>query len=49
MEIITGLLNLLLHIDKTMLDFIAQHGNWIYALLFLIIFAETGLVFAPCY
>ncbi len=47
MEIVTGLLNLLLHIDKTMLDFIAQHGNWIYALLFIIIFAETGLVFAP--
>jgi len=47
MDIITSLLNLLLHIDKTMLEFIAQYGNWIYALLFVIIFAETGLVFAP--
>ena len=47
MEIFSTVLNLLLHIDKTMLDFIAQYGNWIYALLFLIIFAETGLVFAP--
>ena len=47
MDLITSLLNLLLHIDKTMLDFIAQNGNWIYALLFIIVFAETGLVFAP--
>ena len=29
-----------------MLQFIADHGNWIYALLFVIIFSETGLVFA---
>lgn len=46
MEIITGLFDLLLHIDKTMLQFIETHGAWIYLLLVLIIFAETGLVFA---
>ena len=47
MDFITGLLDLLLHIDKTMLQFIEMHGVWIYALLVAIIFAETGLVFMP--
>jgi membrane-associated protein len=46
MEIMTSLFDLLLHIDKTMLQFIETHGAWIYLLLVLIIFAETGLVFA---
>ena len=46
MDTLSSLLDLLLHIDKTMLQFIADHGNWIYALLFVIIFSETGLVFA---
>ena len=46
MDMLSGLFDLLLHIDKTMLQFIAEHGNWIYALLFVIIFSETGLVFA---
>lgn len=47
MDFITGALNLLLHIDQSMLQFIELHGAWIYALLVLIIFSETGLVFAP--
>lgn len=46
MELLSTLLNLLLHIDKTMLQFIETHGAWIYVLLVLIIFSETGLVFA---
>ncbi len=46
MDLITSLFDLLLHIDKTMLQFIETHGAWIYLLLVLIIFAETGLVFA---
>ena len=46
MEMITSLFDLLLHIDKTMLQFIETYGAWIYLLLVLIIFAETGLVFA---
>ena len=46
MDTVSSLFDLLLHIDKTMLQFIADHGNWIYALLFVIIFSETGLVFA---
>ena len=46
MDLFTSLLNLLLHIDKTMLQFIDTYGAWIYVLLVLIIFSETGLVFA---
>ena len=47
MEFFTWLLDLLLHIDKTMLQFIEAHGVWIYVLLVAIIFSETGLVFMP--
>ena len=47
MEFFSWLLDLLLHIDKTMLQFIEAHGVWIYVLLVAIIFAETGLVFMP--
>jgi membrane-associated protein len=36
-----------LHLDAHMSAFIAQYGVWIYALLFLIIFAETGLIVTP--
>ena len=46
MDLITSLFDLLLHIDKTMLQFIETYGAWIYLLLVVIIFAETGLVFA---
>jgi len=37
----------LLHVDKHLLDFIANYGRWVYALLFAIVFAETGLVVTP--
>ena len=46
MDLLSTLFDLLLHIDKTMLQFIETHGAWIYVLLVLIIFSETGLVFA---
>jgi len=39
-------IDMMMHIDRTMLQFIEQHGAWIYVLLVAIIFAETGLVFA---
>jgi hypothetical protein len=41
MDFITGLIDLLLHIDKTMLQFVEAHGIWIYALLVAIIFADA--------
>ena len=41
------LVDLVLHIDRHLRDFIGNHGNWVYGLLFLIIFVETGLVVMP--
>ena len=37
----------LLALDQTLAQFAGEYGNWIYLLLFLIIFAETGLVVMP--
>jgi membrane-associated protein len=39
--------NLVLHIDKFLGVFIHQYGAWVYAVLFLIVFCETGLVVLP--
>ena len=47
MEIITALLDFVLHVDKYLEAFVAQYGLWVYALLFAIIFVETGLVVMP--
>ncbi len=41
------LIHFILHIDKHLIDLFAQYGVWIYAILFLIIFAETGFVVTP--
>jgi membrane-associated protein len=38
---------LLLHVDESLRDLAEMYGAWIYAILFLIIFAETGLVVTP--
>jgi len=37
----------LVHLDRHLAAFVAQYGTWVYALLFLIVFCETGLVVAP--
>lgn len=47
MELLTGFLDLLLHLDRHLLWVLQHYGLWIYALLFLIVFVETGLVVAP--
>jgi membrane-associated protein len=47
MEIITFLLDFILHVDKHLEAFVQSYGVWVYALLFLIIFVETGLVVMP--
>ena len=47
MEIITALLDFVLHVDKYLEAFVAQYGLWVYALLFAIIFVETGVVVMP--
>jgi membrane-associated protein len=41
------LLDVVLHLDAHLLAFAHQYGAWIYAILSLIIFSETGLVIAP--
>ncbi len=47
MEILALVFDFLLHFDKYLTTFVESHGAWVYALLFLIIFAETGLVVTP--
>ncbi len=42
-----GLLDLILHFDAHLAVFIQNHGAWVYALLFGIVFIETGLVVMP--
>jgi membrane-associated protein len=41
------LIDFILHIDEHLADIIAQYGTWTYAILFAIIFVETGLVIMP--
>ena len=41
------LIDLFLHFDAHLAPFVQTYGVWVYAALFLIIFAETGLVVAP--
>lgn len=40
-------IDIFLHVDQHLGQFVHQHGAWVYGLLFLIIFAETGLVVMP--
>jgi membrane-associated protein len=47
MELVTYLINLVMHLDSHLLALTQQYGVWIYAILFLIIFSETGLVVFP--
>jgi membrane-associated protein len=47
MEIIQQLIDFVLHIDKELAFLVAQYGIWVYGILFLIIFCETGLVVTP--
>lgn len=41
------LIDFILHVDQHLTAFVAENGAWIYALLFLIVFVETGLVVMP--
>ncbi|RQO58622.1 hypothetical protein DBR47_13080 [Paucibacter sp. KBW04] len=47
MEVLASFFDTLVHADRHLADFVALYGNGIYALLFLIIFVETGLVVMP--
>lgn len=47
MELIKYLIDFILHLDKHLVELVTQYGVWTYAILFLIIFCETGLVVTP--
>jgi membrane-associated protein len=47
MEYATTLIDFVLHVDRHLSDFVQAYGGWVYALLFVIIFVETGLVVMP--
>jgi membrane-associated protein len=47
MELLLFFWDLLVHLDKHLASLLLQHGAWVYLLLFLIVFCETGLVVTP--
>jgi membrane-associated protein len=47
MELLQFLLDFILHLDRHLVALLARFDLWIYALMFLVIFAETGLVVTP--
>lgn len=47
MELIGQFIDVVLHLDKYLAALVAQYGTWIYVILFLIVFCETGLVVTP--
>jgi membrane-associated protein len=47
MELLAAAWEIVMHLDAHLADFVAAHGAWVYALLFAIVFIETGLVVWP--
>jgi len=47
MELIASLIDIVLHLDRHLLILVQDYGAWVYLILFLIIFCETGLVLTP--
>jgi membrane-associated protein len=47
MEYIAFLIDFILHVDAHLKEFVDAYGVWVYALLFVIVFVETGLVVMP--
>jgi membrane-associated protein len=47
MEFLMTAIDMVLHVDRHLVEFAATYGVWIYALLFLIVFLETGVVVTP--
>ena len=47
MDILKQLLDLILHLDKHLDTLVMNYGPWVYGILFLIVFCETGLVVTP--
>jgi membrane-associated protein len=47
MELVAFLIDFILHVDVHLANFVQSYGTWVYALLFAIIFVETGVVVMP--
>jgi len=47
MDLLLAVVDIVLHLDRHLAALIADYGVWIYAILFLIVFCETGLVVTP--
>jgi len=47
MDTLTLLMDFILHIDRYLEAFVQAYGGWVYAILFLVVFVETGLVVMP--
>jgi membrane-associated protein len=47
MDLAAFLIDFILHVDRYLEAFVRDHGAWVYALLFLIVFVETGVVVMP--
>ncbi len=47
MELLATLFDIALHLDRHLQALVASYGAWVYAILFLIVFCETGLVVTP--
>lgn len=47
MDLLSFLIDFILHVDAHLAAFVAQYGPWVYALLFVIVFVETGVVVMP--
>lgn len=47
MDLLHFLIDFILHVDQHLAEFVQAYGAWVYALLFLIIFVETGVVVMP--
>lgn len=47
MDLLTAFIDIVLHLDTHLLALTQQYGMWVYAILFLIIYCETGLVVTP--
>ena len=47
MDLLATFLEIMLHLDKHLAGLVAQYGTWVYAILFVIVFCETGLIVLP--
>lgn len=47
MDLLQNFVEIMLHLDKHLLDLCTTYGVWVYAILFIVVFCETGLVVTP--